>query len=51
MDMAVKNIRLVASFKKCSPRVRFDAACELIYIYNLAKEGYRDWETDRKSVV
>ena len=38
MDMAIKNIRLVASFKKCSPRVRFDAACELIYIYNLAKD-------------
>ena len=38
MDMAIKNIRLVASFKKCSPRVRFDAACELLYIYNLAKD-------------
>ena len=38
MDMAIKNIRLVASFKKCSPRVRFDAACELLYIYKLAKD-------------
>ena len=38
MDMTIKNIRLVASFKKCSPRVRFDAACELLYIYNLVKD-------------
>jgi hypothetical protein len=38
MDMSIKNVRLVASFEKCGQRVRFDAACELIYIYNLAKD-------------